>query len=73
MEALHYIEHELHKLSIALHPSAPLESLDNVLQQYTETICSAQKQTNLANTLIQDILIFNGNNSTKLEGLVSGH
>ena len=32
-----------------------------------ETLCSAQKQTNFANTLIQDIPIFNGNNSTQLE------
>ena len=32
-----------------------------------ETICSAQKQTNFMNTLIQDIPIFNGNDSTQLE------
>ena len=32
-----------------------------------QTLCSAQKQTNFANTLIQDIPIFNGNNSTQLE------
>ena len=67
MEALHCLEHELQKLPIALCPSAPPEPLNDVLQQYTETLCSAQKQTNFANTLIQDILIFNGNNSTQLE------
>ena len=32
-----------------------------------DTLCSAQKQTNFANTLIQDISIFNGNDSTQLE------
>ena len=31
-----------------------------------DTLCSAQKQTNFANTLIQDIPIFNGNDSTQL-------
>ena len=51
-EALHHIECKLKKLSIALCPSAPPEPLDDVLQQYTETLCSAQKQTNFTNTLI---------------------
>ena len=32
-----------------------------------ETLCSAQKQTTFANTLIQDIPTFNGSNSTQLE------
>ena len=32
-----------------------------------DTICSAQKQTNFANTLIQDITIFNRNDSSHLE------
>ena len=57
-EALHHIEHELQRLSIALCPPAPPEPLDNILKQYTETLCSAQKQTNFTNTLIQDIPIF---------------
>ena len=42
-EALNCIEHEIQRLSIALHPSALLEPLNDVLQQYTETLCSAQK------------------------------
>ena len=45
VEALHHIQHKLQKLSTALCPSAPLEPLDDVLQQYMETSCSAQKQT----------------------------
>ena len=36
-ETLHHIECKLQRLSIALCPSAPLEPLDNVLQQYMET------------------------------------
>ena len=67
LEALHYIEHKLQKLSIALCPLAPPEPLDDVLKQYMDTLCSAQKQTNFVNTLIQDILIFSGSNSTQLE------
>ena len=67
MEVLHHIECELQRLSITLHPSAPLEPLDDVLQQYTATLCFAQKQNNFVNTLIQDIPIFNGNNSMPLE------
>ena len=66
MEDINHLEHELHRLSLALHSSVPLESLD-VLQQYMETLCSAQKQTTFANALIQDIPTFNGNDSTQLE------
>ena len=57
MEALYCIEHKFHTLSMALHPSAPPEPLNDVCKQCTDTLCSAQKQTNLANTLIQDIPI----------------
>ena len=67
MEAIHCLEHELHRLSLTFQPSAPPEPLDKVLQQYTETLCSAQKQTTFANTLIQDIPTFNGSDSTQLE------
>ena len=54
-------------MSIALWPSAPLISLNDILKQYIDTLCSAQKQANFANTLIQDIPIFYGKNSTQLE------
>ena len=63
----HCIEHELQRLLIALCPSAPPEPLNDVLHQYTETLCSAQKQTTFVNTLIQGIPTFNGSNSTQLE------
>ena len=51
-EVLNDIEHELQGLSISLHPSAPLEPLEDMLKQYTDTLCSAQKQTNFTNTNI---------------------
>ena len=54
-------------LSLALHPSVPPEPLDEVLQQYAETLCTAQKKTTFASTLLQDITFFNGNDSTQLE------
>ena len=44
-----------------------MEPLDEVLQQYTETLCTAQKKTSFVNTLLQDITIFNSNNSSQLE------
>ena len=66
-EALHHIEQKLQRPSIALCPSAPLEPLDNMLKQYMDTLCSDQKQTNFTNTLIQEVPIFNGNDSTQLE------
>ena len=46
------------------------EPLNDVLQQYMETLCTAQKQTTFANTLIQDIPTFNGSNLMQLEGLL---
>ena len=64
---IHCPEHEHHRLSVALCPSAPSEPLDEVLQQYTETLCTAQKKTTFASTLLQDITIFNRNDSTQLE------
>ena len=66
-EAINCLEHELHRLSLALHPSAPPEPLDDILQQYTETLCTAQKKTTFVNTLLQDITIFNGSDSSQLE------
>ena len=65
--AINHLECELHRLSLALCPSAPSEPLDEVLQQYTETLCTAQKKTTFTSTLLQDITIFNGNDSTQLE------
>ena len=42
-ETLHHIEQRLQRLTIALCPSVPPESLNAVLRQYTDTLCSAQR------------------------------
>ena len=47
--------------------SALLGPLDEVLQQYTDTLCIAQKKMSFVNTLLQDITIINGNDSSQLE------
>ena len=44
-----------------------LKPLEKVLKHYTDTLCSAQKPTNFTNTLLQDLIIFNGNDATQLE------
>ena len=66
-EAINHIEHELHRLSLALCPSAIPEPLDYILQQYTENLCTVQKKATFANTLLQDITIINGSDSSQLE------
>ena len=58
---------KLNRLTLTLHPAAPLVPLDEILQQYTETLCTAQKKTSFVNTLLQDITRFNGNDSSQLE------
>ena len=66
-EAINCLECELHRLSLAFCSSALPEPLDEVLQQCTETLCTAQKQTTFANTLIQDIPTFSGSDSTQVK------
>ena len=66
-DTINCLEHELHRLSLVLCPSAPPEPLDEVLQQYAETLCTTQKRTTFTSTLLKDITIFNGNDSTQLE------
>ena len=45
----------------------PTEPLAEVIFQYTDTLCTMQKQTNLTNSLLQDIAVFNEYDSKKLE------
>ena len=70
-EVISCLECELNRLTLTLCPSAPLEPLDEVLQKYTETLYTAQKKTSFVNTLLQDITIFSGNNSSQLEDWLS--
>ena len=45
----------------------PTEPFREVIFQYTNTLCTTQKQANLTNFLLQDITVFNEYNSTKLK------
>ena len=64
-EAIHDLEHRLNKLTLTLcHSDIPIE---NVLDRYTETLCTAQKKTSLESSLLQDIPILNGQDSSQLE------
>ena len=45
----------------------PTEPFEEVVCQYMDTLCTTQKQTNLTNSLLQDIAIYNKHDSTQLE------
>ena len=66
-KSLHCIEWELQWLSISLNASAPPKPLEEVLKHHTDTLCSAHKQTNFTTSLLQDISIFTGQDTTLLE------
>ena len=66
-EAKNRLECELHRLILTLCPSVPSEPLDDLLQQYTETLCTAQQKTTFTSNLLQDIPIFTGTDSSQLE------
>ena len=59
-------------LSLMLQPQpsstpTPTEPFGEIIHQYTNTLCTTEKQTNLTNSLLQDIIVFNKHDSTKLE------
>ena len=63
------LEQELWTLCLTLRtpkPStpAPTDPFGEVVCRYTDILCTTQKQTNLTNSLQQDIDIFNEQNST---------
>ena len=64
-EAIHELEQRLNRLTLTLHHSdIPIE---NVLDRYTETLCTTQKKTSLESSLLQDIPTLNGQDSLQLE------
>ena len=72
VESLDCIEWELQNFSPVLQPQpsltpTPTEPFWEVICQYTNTLCTTQKQTYLTNSLLQDIAVFHENDSTKLE------
>ena len=64
-DAIQDIEQRLNDLSLAL--CQRHNPIKNVLDRYTETLCTAQKKTSLENTLLQDIPILNGQDSSQHE------
>ena len=67
MDTISHLECKLNQLAHTLCPPTPLEPIEEVLHQYTNTLCNAQKKTSFVNSLLQDITILNGNNSSQLE------
>ena len=65
MDAIKHLEQKLNQLAITLFP--PTEPIGEVLNKYTNTLCNAQKKMSLENSLLQDIPILNGNDSSQLE------
>ena len=57
-DAIHQLEQKLNQLTITLHP--PSEPIEEVLDKYTDTLCTAQKKTSLESSLLQDIPTLNG-------------
>ena len=64
-EAIHELEQRLNKLTLTLHCSD--NPIENVLDKYTENLCTAQKKTSLESSLLQDIPTLNGQDSSQLE------
>ena len=52
-EAIHDLEQRINDLTLTLHRQNTL--IENVLDRYTETLCTAQKKTSLESSLLQDI------------------
>ena len=64
-DTIHNLEQRLNELILTLCcPDTPIE---NVLDRYTKTLCTAQKKTSLESSLLQDIPILNGQDSSQLE------
>ena len=64
-DAIKHLEQKFNKLAITLHPFT--EPIGEILNKYTDTLCNAQKKMSLENSLLQDIPILNGNDSSQLE------
>ena len=58
---------QLNQLALTLCLPMPLEPIEEVLHQYTNTLRNAQKKMSFVNSLLQDITILNRNDSSQLE------
>ena len=57
-EAIEQLEQRLNRLTLTLHHTN--DPIENVLDKYTETLCTTQKKTSLESSLLQDIPTLNG-------------
>ena len=64
-DAIKHLEQKLNQL--AYHTLPLTEPIGEVLNKFTDTLCNAQKKTPLESSLLQDIPILNGNDSSQLE------
>ena len=64
-DTIKHLEQKIIQLAITLCPST--EPIGEVLTKYRDTFCNAQKKTSLESSLLQDIPILNGNDSSQLE------
>ena len=62
-EAIEQLEQRLNRLTLTLHHSN--DPIENVLDRYTKTLCTAQKKTSLESSLLQDIPTLNGQDSSQ--------
>ena len=67
MDAISHLECKLNQLALTLCLLTPVEPIGEVLNKYTNTLCNAEKKTFFVNSLLQDIPILNGNDSSQLE------
>ena len=64
-EAIEQLEQRLNRLTLTLHHAN--DPIENMLDRYTKTLCTAQKKTSLESSLLQDIPTLNGQDSSQLE------
>ena len=64
-DTIHQLEQRLNQLTLTLCP--PSEPIEEVLDKYTDTLCTTQKKTSLESSLLQDIPTLNGHDSSQLE------
>ena len=64
-DTIYRLEQRLNQLTLTLCP--PSEPIEDVLDKYTETLCTTQKKTSLESSLLQGIPTLNGQDSSQLE------
>ena len=67
LNAISHLECKCNQLAITLCTPMPAEPIWEVLNKYTNTLCNAQKKTSLESSLLWDITVLDGNDSSQLE------